>query len=55
MNEFLAGGGDGFPALGQGTNKLVGEDDLAALEEYMTANSSADKPIAPRRRTASPS
>ncbi len=24
VNEFLAGGGDGFAALGQGTNKLVG-------------------------------
>ncbi|MGW4022047.1 bifunctional metallophosphatase/5'-nucleotidase [Streptomyces sp. NPDC005009] len=46
-NSFLAGGGDGFPTLGQGTNDLVGEDDLAALEQYLTANSTATNPIAP--------
>ncbi|GHH90940.1 5'-nucleotidase [Streptomyces capillispiralis] len=46
-NSFLAGGGDGFPTLGQGTNDLVGEDDLTALEQYLTANSSATAPIAP--------
>ncbi|MFE3633226.1 bifunctional metallophosphatase/5'-nucleotidase [Streptomyces sp. NPDC059168] len=46
-NSFLAGGGDGFPTLGQGTNDLVGSDDLAALATYLTANSSATDPIAP--------
>ncbi|MGW0184539.1 bifunctional metallophosphatase/5'-nucleotidase [Streptomyces sp. NPDC003362] len=46
-NSFLAGGGDGFPTLGQGTNDLVGADDLTALEKYLTANSSATGPIAP--------
>ncbi|MEV6592798.1 bifunctional metallophosphatase/5'-nucleotidase [Streptomyces acidicola] len=46
-NSFLAGGGDGFPTLGQGTNDLVGEDDLVALEKYLLANSSAANPIAP--------
>ncbi|GAA2260503.1 bifunctional metallophosphatase/5'-nucleotidase [Streptomyces atrovirens] len=46
-NSFLAGGGDGFPTLGQGTNDLVGEDDLAALEQYLTANSTATSPLAP--------
>ncbi|MBD9701059.1 bifunctional metallophosphatase/5'-nucleotidase [Streptomyces caniscabiei] len=46
-NSFLAGGGDGFPTLGQGTNDLVGGDDLAALEQYLLANSSAANPIAP--------
>ncbi|MFE0255470.1 bifunctional metallophosphatase/5'-nucleotidase [Streptomyces sp. NPDC059010] len=46
-NSFLAGGGDGFPTLGQGTNDLVGSDDLTALEKYLTANSSATAPIAP--------
>jgi 5'-nucleotidase len=46
-NSFLAGGGDGFTTLGQGTNDLVGADDLAALEQYLTANSSAASPIAP--------
>ncbi|WP_217241413.1 bifunctional UDP-sugar hydrolase/5'-nucleotidase [Streptomyces sp. AC555_RSS877] len=46
-NSFLAGGGDGILTLGQGTNDLVGGDDLAALEKYLKANSSAANPIAP--------
>jgi 5'-nucleotidase len=46
-NSFLAGGGDGIPTLGQGTNDLVGTDDLAALEKYLLANSSAASPLAP--------
>ncbi|MET9151648.1 bifunctional metallophosphatase/5'-nucleotidase [Streptomyces griseoflavus] len=46
-NSFLAGGGDGFPTLGQGTNDLVGEDDLTALEQYLTAHSTPTTPIAP--------
>ncbi|MGW0754921.1 bifunctional metallophosphatase/5'-nucleotidase [Streptomyces sp. NPDC002814] len=46
-NSFLAGGGDGFPTLGLGTNDLVGADDLTALEKYLTANSSATDPIEP--------
>ncbi len=46
-NSFLAGGGDGFATLGQGTGDLVGTDDLAALEKYLTANSSATSPITP--------
>ncbi|MER7483522.1 bifunctional metallophosphatase/5'-nucleotidase [Streptomyces sp. NPDC126510] len=46
-NSFLAGGGDGFPTLGQGTNDVVGADDLTALEQYLTANSSASNPVAP--------
>ncbi|MEV5607781.1 bifunctional metallophosphatase/5'-nucleotidase [Streptomyces sp. NPDC052225] len=47
MNSFLAGGGDGFAALGAGKNPLVGGDDLKAFSEYLTANSSAANPIAP--------
>ncbi|ANS66198.1 secreted 5'-nucleotidase [Streptomyces lincolnensis] len=46
-NSFLAGGGDGITTLGQGTGDLVGTDDLAALEQYLTANSSAADPIEP--------
>ncbi|WP_432100475.1 bifunctional metallophosphatase/5'-nucleotidase [Streptomyces sp. WAC 04229] len=46
-NSFLAGGGDGFPTLNEGANELVGGDDLAALEQYLTANSSAGDPIEP--------
>ncbi|MFD4277037.1 bifunctional metallophosphatase/5'-nucleotidase [Streptomyces cyaneofuscatus] len=47
MNEFLAGGGDGFPALGQGTNKLVGASDLDLFNAYLTAHSTAAAPLAP--------
>ncbi|MEU5776727.1 bifunctional metallophosphatase/5'-nucleotidase [Streptomyces venezuelae] len=47
MNSFLAGGGDGFAELGKGTKPVVGSDDLKAFSDYLTANSSADKPIAP--------
>ncbi|WP_256105672.1 bifunctional UDP-sugar hydrolase/5'-nucleotidase [Streptomyces sp. ODS05-4] len=47
MNEFLAGGGDGFPALAQGKNKLVGPSDLDVFNAYLAANSTAAKPIAP--------
>ncbi|MET8825730.1 bifunctional metallophosphatase/5'-nucleotidase [Streptomyces sp. NPDC004610] len=46
-NSFLAGGGDGFPTLALGTGDLVGADDLTALEQYLTANSSAANPLAP--------
>ncbi|UJB43380.1 bifunctional metallophosphatase/5'-nucleotidase [Streptomyces sp. A1-5] len=47
MNEFLAGGGDGFPVLKQGTNKYVGPSDLDALTAYLTAHSSPTAPLAP--------
>ncbi|GAA2387180.1 bifunctional metallophosphatase/5'-nucleotidase [Streptomyces glaucosporus] len=44
-NSFLAGGGDGFGTFAKGTDPLVGSDDLAALQEYLTANSSASDPL----------
>ncbi|MFD3910917.1 bifunctional metallophosphatase/5'-nucleotidase [Streptomyces sp. NPDC058603] len=47
MNEFLAGGGDGFPALGEGKNKLVGPSDLDLFNAYLAANSTAQAPLAP--------
>ncbi|MFJ3288988.1 bifunctional metallophosphatase/5'-nucleotidase [Streptomyces sp. NPDC086669] len=47
MNNFLAGGGDGFATLGQGTNPFVGTDDLTVLQKYLTANSTPTSPIAP--------
>ena len=47
MNNFLAGGGDGFTTLGQGTDPLVGTDDLTVLQQYLTDNSTATSPIAP--------
>ncbi|MEV7425963.1 MULTISPECIES: bifunctional metallophosphatase/5'-nucleotidase [unclassified Streptomyces] len=47
MNEFLAGGGDGFAALAEGTDKLVGASDLDMFNAYLKANSSATNPLAP--------
>jgi 5'-nucleotidase len=47
MNNFLAGGGDNFPALAKGTDPVVGSDDLTAFADYLTANSSPASPIAP--------
>ncbi|MFF3276278.1 bifunctional metallophosphatase/5'-nucleotidase [Streptomyces chrestomyceticus] len=47
MNEFLAGGGDGFTAFKEGKDKYVGPSDLDALTAYLTAHSSAAAPLAP--------
>ncbi|MEN8654768.1 bifunctional metallophosphatase/5'-nucleotidase [Streptomyces sp. 21So2-11] len=47
MNEFLAGGGDGFAVFKEHKNKLVGASDLDLFNAYLAANSSAAKPIAP--------
>ncbi|MFE3492789.1 bifunctional metallophosphatase/5'-nucleotidase [Streptomyces sp. NPDC059175] len=47
MNEFLAGGGDGFAVLKESKNKLVGASDLEALNAYLAAHSSASAPLAP--------
>ncbi|MFI6124811.1 bifunctional metallophosphatase/5'-nucleotidase [Streptomyces sp. NPDC051064] len=47
MNEFLAGGGDGFAALGAGTNKLVGPSDLDLFNTYLAAHSTAAAPLDP--------
>jgi 5'-nucleotidase len=35
VNSFLAGGGDGFSVLSQGTNDVVGGPDLDALVAYL--------------------
>jgi 5'-nucleotidase len=43
VNSFLADGGDNFFVLVQGTNRLGGEVDTNALEQYFVANS----PVAP--------
>ncbi|MBT2510867.1 bifunctional metallophosphatase/5'-nucleotidase [Streptomyces sp. ISL-98] len=47
MNEFLAGGGDGFPVFKEHKNKLVGASDLEVFNAYLAKNSSAASPIAP--------
>ncbi|MFD8149997.1 hypothetical protein ACFV28_04490 [Streptomyces sp. NPDC059720] len=41
------GGGAGSPPGGRGTPPAVAPPDLTALEQYLTANSSAGSPIAP--------
>lgn len=43
VNNFLAGGGDGFTAFLAGTDLLTGMIDLDSFVEYLTANS----PVAP--------
>ena len=43
VNNFLADGGDSFPTLALGTNRLAGDIDTDALEKYFVANS----PVAP--------
>ncbi|MBW8093800.1 bifunctional metallophosphatase/5'-nucleotidase [Streptomyces hygroscopicus subsp. hygroscopicus] len=47
MNEFLAGGGDGFAAFKEGTNKLVGVSDLDTFTAYLSAHSSQSEPLDP--------
>ncbi|WFB11706.1 bifunctional metallophosphatase/5'-nucleotidase [Streptomyces sp. LX-29] len=47
MNQFLAGGGDGFPVFKEGGNKVVGLADLEALNTYLGAHSTAQSPLAP--------
>jgi 5'-nucleotidase len=46
VNSFLADGGDGFPVLRQGTDRLGGEVDTDALEDYL-APSLEGAPIGP--------
>jgi 5'-nucleotidase len=43
VNSFLADGGDSFPILTQGTDRLGGDVDTDALEKYLTAFA----PVAP--------
>ena len=50
VNNFLAGGGDGFSVLTLGTNLLTGEIGLDALVTYFGANS----PVLRDYRTGSP-
>ncbi len=47
VNSFLAGGGDGFGELANGTDPLVGAIDLDGFVDYMEAHSSQGSPIAP--------
>ncbi|MFI6239155.1 bifunctional metallophosphatase/5'-nucleotidase [Micromonospora sp. NPDC050795] len=51
VNNFLAGGGDGFSALTGGTNLVTGQIDLDALVDYLTAQSPVSAPTLDRIRT----
>ncbi|MFC9067129.1 bifunctional metallophosphatase/5'-nucleotidase [Streptomyces harbinensis] len=46
VNSFLAGGGDGFPTLAEGTDPRVGNDDMRVLADYLLAHSSPENPLA---------
>jgi 5'-nucleotidase len=45
VNNFLAGGGDGFGILTSGTDPLIGAVDIDAFVAYLTAHSSATSPL----------
>ncbi|MFI6065920.1 bifunctional metallophosphatase/5'-nucleotidase [Micromonospora sp. NPDC051227] len=51
VNNFLAGGGDGFSALTGGTNLVTGQIDLDAFVVYLTAQSPVSAPTLDRIRT----
>lgn len=51
VNNFLAGGGDGFSALTGGTNLVTGLIDLDAFVAYLTAKSPVSAPTLDRIRT----
>ncbi|WP_328651806.1 bifunctional metallophosphatase/5'-nucleotidase [Micromonospora sp. NBC_00330] len=51
VNNFLAGGGDGFSALTGGTNLVTGQIDLDAFVDYLTAQSPVSAPTVDRIRT----
>ena len=46
VNSFLADGGDNYPVLVQGTDRLGGDVDLDALVAYFQGNS----PVRPGHR-----
>jgi 5'-nucleotidase len=50
MNNFLAGGGDGFTVFNQGTNALGGAQDIDALKDYFTSFLPAAVPNPPVNR-----
>ncbi|MEU6074887.1 bifunctional metallophosphatase/5'-nucleotidase [Micromonospora sp. NPDC047074] len=51
VNNFLAGGGDGFTVLTGGTNAVTGMIDLDAFVAYLTAASPVSAPALDRIRT----
>jgi 5'-nucleotidase len=51
VNNFLAGGGDGFTVLRGGTNAVTGQIDLDAFTAYLTATTPVTAPALNRIRT----
>ncbi|MGC4747848.1 bifunctional metallophosphatase/5'-nucleotidase [Micromonospora sp. DT201] len=51
VNNFLAGGGDGFSALTGGTNLVTAQIDLDAFVAYLTTESPVSAPTLDRIRT----
>jgi 5'-nucleotidase len=45
VNSFLADGGDSFAAFAEGQNRLFGELDVDALEDYLAEFGTAEAPI----------
>lgn len=54
VNSFLAGGGDGFPVLREGTDRHSGMLDIDALEDYLQSLSPLAPPPLDRVRLESP-
>ena len=52
MNSFLASGGDGFTTFSQGSDALVGELDVDALENFLRVNPGVSPPSINRIRKA---
>jgi 5'-nucleotidase len=50
-NEFLASGGDGFPVLADGTDRVVGPIDLDALVSYLGSTILLSPPVLDRITT----
>ena len=48
VNNFIAGGGDGFAAFAKGTNRVTGAIDLDALVAYLGANDPLPPPAGGR-------
>jgi 5'-nucleotidase len=48
VNSFVAGGGDGFGILADGTDRLGGDLDLDAMLDYMGVNPDLSAPALDR-------
>lgn len=55
MNSFLAGGGDGFAGFTQGTDTVMGGEDLDAMQAWLSAVPVRQLPMADRVTNLTPS